>query len=135
MHDGVSPFVEDAGHSADRARIIWSAPVDPNVLTVTATPALPHKSGALDLHEFGSAASVVGGPLDLSRYEASQLLQSSLIVDGWDMTTEAALTKLMWVCARAQDFESRQRLLVQNLAGEISGQSGRGEHAKPADSE
>lgn len=50
-------FVEEPARPADRANIIWSASVDPDVLSVVAEPARPGDS-AFDLDAFGARAAI-----------------------------------------------------------------------------
>lgn len=59
------------------------------------------------------------GQIELGQYASSNVLKSRVVVDGKDITPEAALTKLMWVIG---NFEASKRctLLAQNLRGEIS---------------
>jgi L-asparaginase len=59
------------------------------------------------------------GQIELGQYERSSALLNEIVVDGRDITSEAALTKLMWVIG---NFESNQRtrMLANNLRGEIS---------------
>lgn len=57
---GDCTFVEDATTPADRAHILWSASVDPDVLMVVAEPA-GSGAGAFDLAAFADAAAVRAG--------------------------------------------------------------------------
>jgi L-asparaginase len=59
------------------------------------------------------------GKIEIGQYAASRLLDSSCVVKGNDITSEAALTKLMWVIG---NFEPKVRteMLSKNLRGEIS---------------
>lgn len=59
------------------------------------------------------------GKIELGQYAASNVLQSTAVVDGYDITSEAALTKLMWVIGN-YPFQERRAILAQNLRGEIS---------------
>ena len=53
-------------------------------------------------------------------YEVSRPLKEARVLTAHDMTTEAAITKLMWVLGRAHDIESVRRIMDTNLAGELS---------------
>lgn len=59
------------------------------------------------------------GAIDLGKYKASEALISPNVINGSDMTSEAALTKLMWAIG---NFELSERIevLSSNLRGEIT---------------
>ena len=59
------------------------------------------------------------GQIELGQYVSSSVLQNPIVVNGKDITSEAALTKLMWVIAN-YPFNKRIDVLSQNLRGEIS---------------
>ncbi len=59
------------------------------------------------------------GKIELGQYAASNVLQSKTVIDGYDITSEAALTKLMWVIGN-YPLHERRAILAQNLRGEIS---------------
>ena len=52
---------------------------------------------------------------DLSIYEVGTQMLRSDVISGMDMTTEAAVTKMMWALAQ----EDTDRLLAANLCGEV----------------
>lgn len=54
------------------------------------------------------------------RYETSSQLQRIGVTGGGDMTTEAAVTKLMFVLGQTEDRRKAVRLLQQSLRGEIT---------------
>jgi L-asparaginase len=59
------------------------------------------------------------GKIELGQYESSKVLQNAIVTDGKDITSEAALTKLMWVIGNF-DVTERASMLSRNLRGEIS---------------
>lgn len=52
-------------------------------------------------------------------YEVSRPLREAGVISAGDMTTEAAVTKLMWALAQAKDMESLCVLMRKNICGEI----------------
>lgn len=60
------------------------------------------------------------GKVEQGRYETSSFLQKSGVLGGADLTTEAALTKMMYVLGKSSDVAEISSLLVNDLAGEMS---------------
>ncbi|QBY04315.1 asparaginase [Thalassotalea sp. HSM 43] len=65
---------------------------------------------------------VYNGSLDIMRYAAGKNLRSEYIIDGRDMTPEAATTKLMWVLGSAERKKQLVKILGTAICGEMSGQ-------------
>lgn len=59
-------------------------------------------------------------PSDLTIYEVGRKLLETGVISAGDMTTEAAVTKLMWALGQSDDPAEVRRLFSQNIAGEIS---------------
>lgn len=61
-----------------------------------------------------------GGRVMQGRYQTSKDLEAIGVLSGADITTEAAVTKLMFLLANETSDRERRRKLVQPLAGEMS---------------
>ena len=59
-------------------------------------------------------------PSDLMVYEPSRQAVFSGILQGFDMTSESAVTKLMWVLAHASGMRQIRRMMYTDYCGEIS---------------
>jgi L-asparaginase len=60
-----------------------------------------------------------GGMVTQGKYETSRELQQIGVIGGADMTTEAAVTKLMLLLGEHKAEKVRE-LLVKNIAGELT---------------
>ncbi|QCR22416.1 asparaginase [Pontibacter sp. SGAir0037] len=60
------------------------------------------------------------GRVDQGRYETSKYLLNMGVIGGADITTEAAITKMMFVLGLKLDKQKTKELLGSNLRGEIS---------------
>ncbi|MGE4586241.1 MAG: asparaginase [Mangrovibacterium sp.] len=62
-----------------------------------------------------------GGTVKMGHYLASEELQHAGVVSGGDMTTEAAVTKLMFLLGQGLPEDEVKMYLKKNRSGEISG--------------
>ncbi|MCO4292064.1 type I asparaginase [Solitalea sp. MAHUQ-68] len=62
----------------------------------------------------------MGGTVELGHYETSDALSSMGVLNGYDMTFEAAITKLMFVMAQNKPDEELKRMLSTSLRGELT---------------
>ncbi len=64
----------------------------------------------------------IGGTVKMGRYATSKLLLKSGVLSGFDLTTEAALTKMMYLLAKYDDPEKQKFFMIRNIRGELTGE-------------
>ncbi|KAL7635038.1 UNVERIFIED_CONTAM: hypothetical protein RMT77_014023 [Armadillidium vulgare] len=53
-------------------------------------------------------------------YETGEILRDAGVLPGFDMTPEAALTKLSYITGKDWDWETKCKMLMQNIRGELT---------------
>ena len=76
------------------------------------------------LHEQGivvvACSQCLYEPSNFTIYEVGRKLLETGVIPAGDMTTEAAVTKLMWALGQTEDPEEVRRIFSKNFSGEIS---------------
>ncbi|MFB6342559.1 asparaginase [Saccharicrinis sp. FJH62] len=61
-----------------------------------------------------------GGRVEMGKYETSLDMLNKGVLNGYDITTEAALTKLMYLLGRYDDLEEVKYWIPRSIRGELS---------------
>ncbi|MDR1371346.1 MAG: asparaginase [Dysgonamonadaceae bacterium] len=67
-----------------------------------------------------NVSQCVSGSVEMTRYRSGKILEDAGVFSGYDMTTEAAVTKLMFLFGHGMDLEQVKQQIFQSLAGEIT---------------
>lgn len=67
-----------------------------------------------------NVSQCIGGKVIQGRYESSRILDEIGVISGKDITTEAAITKLMFLLAKERNIKDVKNKLTVPLAGEMS---------------
>ena len=66
-----------------------------------------------------NVSQCIGGEVEQGKYETSKDLNKIGVLSGGDITTEAAITKLMFLLGEEQDKDRIKDLLTHSMAGEM----------------
>ncbi|MEP0987332.1 asparaginase [Ekhidna sp.] len=66
-----------------------------------------------------NVSQCIGGEVEQGRYETSKKLNEIGVLSGGDITTEAAVTKMMFLLGSAEDVNEVKKKLTYSLAGEM----------------
>lgn len=67
-----------------------------------------------------NVSQCTGGSVEMGKYETSLHLKKAGVINGFDMTTEAALTKLMALFGRGYTLKEIRKKMQKSLRGELT---------------
>lgn len=67
-----------------------------------------------------NVSQCAGGKVHMGLYETSINMKKADVVSGFDMTTESAVTKLMYLLGQGLGYNEVKKYMIQNLKGEIT---------------
>ncbi|MGB4399530.1 MAG: type I asparaginase [Daejeonella sp.] len=119
LYPGISPQIVKAALNADCKAIIMETFGSGNTSTEDWFLELL-KEAIADGKLILNISQCKVGTVALGRYETSRQLQEMGVVSGFDMTFEAAVTKLMFLLGNFTDRKKIAQLLETNLRGEMT---------------
>ncbi|MDR3061905.1 MAG: asparaginase [Dysgonamonadaceae bacterium] len=67
-----------------------------------------------------NVSQCAAGTVEMNRYKSGKILADSGVFSGYDMTTEAAVTKLMFLFGHEMELEQVKQQIARPLIGEVS---------------